>query len=221
MRLLLVDDEVELTTPLQRLLIGQGYEVDIALDGDRGWEYAIRGGYNLVILDWLMPKRSGLDICRDLRQQGDMTPVLFLTAKDTLDDRVSGLDGGADDYLVKPFELRELLARIRALLRRNPKAEVLLIYEHLSLDQNSRLLCCGSEKVTLSEQEARLLAYMIRRAGQLLTHDQLEMYLWQVKPPSNALVAQIKLLRRKLDAVIQPGDRSLIRTVYGKGYQFG
>ncbi|MDX1978464.1 MAG: response regulator transcription factor [Pseudanabaenaceae cyanobacterium bins.68] len=220
MRLLLVDDELELTAPLQRLLTGQGYEVDIAMDGDRGWEYATQGGYNLVILDWMMPKRSGLDICRGLRQQGDLTPVLFLTAKDTLDDRVLGLDCGADDYLVKPFELRELLARIRALLRRNPGADSYLTYQNLSLDQDSRLLCCQDQKVLLSEQEAKLLAYMIRRPGQLLTHEQLEEHLWQTKPPSNALVAQIKLLRRKLEplAQLQPG---LITTVYGKGYRFG
>ena len=116
MRILLVDDEEELAEPLQRILTNQKYVVDVANSGDRGWELAQKGGYDLLILDWMMPEKSWVEICSQLRQRGDSTPVLILTAKDTLDDRVAGLDSGADDYLVKPFELRELLARVRALL---------------------------------------------------------------------------------------------------------
>ncbi len=222
MRLLLVDDEVELTTPLQRLLTVQGYSVDIAEDGDRGWEFAQQGGYDLLILDWMMPKRSGVEICRALRQKGDSTPVLFLTAKDTLDDRVTGLDGGADDYLVKPFELRELLARIRALLRRSPP-NTKLTYQNLEmvleLDCANQVAYCQGKSIPLSDKEAKLLAYLMRHPQQLLTHEQIQAYLWagEEVPPSNALVAQIRLLRRKID----PSDRSLIATVYGKGYRFG
>lgn len=118
LRILLVDDEAELTTPLSRVLQQEGYAVDLAQDGEQGLELARRSSYHLLILDWMMPKISGIELCQALRQQGDRTPVLFLTAKDTVDDRVEGLDAGADDYLVKPFELRELLARVRALLRR-------------------------------------------------------------------------------------------------------
>jgi len=222
MRLLLVDDEVELTTPLQRLLTVQGYSVDIAEDGDRGWEFAQQGGYDLLILDWMMPKRSGVEICRALRQKGDSTPVLFLTAKDTLDDRVTGLDSGADDYLVKPFELRELLARIRALLRRSPP-NTKLTYQNLEmvleLDCANQVAYCQERSIPLSDKEAKLLAYLMRHPQQLLTHEQIQAYLWagEEVPPSNALVAQIRLLRRKID----PSDRSLIATVYGKGYRFG
>jgi len=222
MRLLLVDDEVELTTPLQRLLTVQGYSVDIAEDGDRGWEFAQQGGYDLLILDWMMPKRSGVEICRALRQKGDSTPVLFLTAKDTLDDRVTGLDSGADDYLVKPFELRELLARIRALLRRSPP-NTKLTYQNLEmvleLDCANQVAYCQGKSIPLSDKEAKLLAYLMRHPQQLLTHEQIQAYLWagEEVPPSNALVAQIRLLRRKID----PSDRSLIATVYGKGYRFG
>ncbi|HYX16135.1 MAG TPA: response regulator transcription factor, partial [Nostoc sp.] len=119
MRILLVDDEVELTEPLSRLLTREGYIVDAAYDGTSGNEHAQTGSYDLLILDWMLPGKTGLEICQQLRCQGKTTPVLFLTAKDTLDDRVQGLDAGADDYLVKPFELRELLARVRALLRRS------------------------------------------------------------------------------------------------------
>ncbi|MEO1622773.1 MAG: response regulator transcription factor, partial [Cyanobacteria bacterium J06632_3] len=126
MRILLVDDEAELTTPLSRLLQRQGYSVDVASEGETGCQLALSGDYDLLILDWMLPGKSGLEICRAVRSQAQSqqtphlatTPVLFLTAKDTLDDRVDGLDAGADDYLIKPFELRELLARIRALLRR-------------------------------------------------------------------------------------------------------
>ena len=118
MTILLVDDEPALTQPLSRLLTREGYTVDVATDGRVGSELASQGNYNLLILDWMLPHLTGLQICQQLRDRGDLTPVLFLTAKDTLNDRVIGLDAGADDYLVKPFELRELLARVRALLRR-------------------------------------------------------------------------------------------------------
>ena len=119
MQILLVDDEVELTDPLSRVLTREGYGVDVAYDGTSGTQMALKGDYDLLILDWMLPKLSGLELCQQLRSQGRTTPVLFLTAKDTLNDRVEGLDAGADDYLVKPFELRELLARVRALLRRS------------------------------------------------------------------------------------------------------
>ncbi len=220
MHILLVDDEIELTDPLQRLLTGQGYAVDVANDGTQGMAKGTQGGYDLLILDWLMPGVTGIDICRTLRQRGDNTPVLFLTAKDTLDDRVEGLDSGADDYLVKPFELRELLARIRALLRRSPAVEThRLQYGDLDLDRDNQVVYVSGEAVPLSEKECQLLAYFMQHPQQLLGHERLCQHLWptEAAPSSNALAAQVRLLRRKLD-----GDRpSLIRSVYGKGYCFG
>ncbi|NEP43791.1 MAG: response regulator transcription factor, partial [Okeania sp. SIO2H7] len=131
MRILLVDDEIELTAPLSLALTREGYDVEVADDGVRGGEMAVGGGYDLLILDWMLPEKSGLEICRELRSLQDNTPVLFLTAKDTIDDRVLGLDSGADDYLVKPFELRELLARVRALLRRPPTLELGVVNNNL------------------------------------------------------------------------------------------
>jgi OmpR-family two-component system manganese-sensing response regulator len=231
MRLLLVDDEVELTQPLQRLLTNQGYTVDVANRGDTGLALALAGEYDLLILDWVMPGCSGVDICRQLRQKADSTPVLLLTARDTLDDRVVGLDSGADDYLVKPFELRELLARVRALLRRSPSIGARAVaesesrrlrYADLELDLDNQITLRDGQTTPLSDKECQLLAYFMQHPNQLLTHEQIAQHLWPTEdiPASNALVAQIKLLRRKIDP--NSGDRkSLINSVYGKGYRFG
>lgn len=231
MRILLVDDEVELTEPLSRLLQKQGYAVEVASDGVEGCEMATDGTYDLLILDWMLPRKSGLDICREVRSRGQTTPVLFLTAKDTIDDRVDGLDAGADDYLVKPFELRELLARVRALLRRPPTLEpvesrrtlehsTILQFADLTLDLDNQLANRGNITIELSEKEAQLLAYLMRSPHQLLTHSQIYDAVWGkgAAPSSNALAAQMRLLRKKIE---QPSQPTLIHTVYSKGYRFG
>jgi two-component system, OmpR family, manganese sensing response regulator len=224
MKILLVDDEIEMAEPLSRLLTREGYEIDVAHDGDRGLQLASGSQYDLLILDWMLPGRSGLEICQSLRSRGDATPVLFLTAKDTIDDRVQGLDAGADDYIVKPFELRELLARVRALLRRpttiEPVAVARLRVDGLELDVQNQVAYRNGRAIELSEKESQLLAYLMRQPNQLLTHEQISQYLWSEseKPTSNALVAQIRLLRRKIEA---KGETPLITTVYGKGYRFG
>lgn len=224
MQILLVDDEPELTEPLTIALQREGHTVDLAHDGETGYRLATEQDYGLLILDWMLPGLSGLELCQRLRQGGDRTPVLFLTAKDTLDDRVLGLDAGADDYLVKPFELRELLARVRALLRRpptlEPPASPRLRVSDLELDVDNQLAYRGDRAIDLSEKETQLLAYLMRSPNQLLTHKQLSDYLWQSdeRPSSNALAAQIRLLRRKIEA---KGEPTLIHTVYGKGYRFG
>ena len=239
MRILLVDDEVELTDPLSRLLQRQNYTVDVASDGTTGCDMATSGNYDLLILDWMLPGKTGLDICREVRAQSQTTPVLFLTAKDTLDDRVDGLDAGADDYLVKPFELRELLARVRALLRRPPTLETplartnntisnttnyttgtVLQFADLSLNIENQLASRGDRTLELSEKEVQLLAYLMRSPHQLLTHSQIYDAVWGKgsAPSSNALAAQMRLLRKKIE---HPGQPTLIHTVYGKGYRFG
>jgi len=231
MRILLVDDEVELTDPLSRLLTREGYRVDIAHNGTDGKDLALQGGYSLLILDWMLPQQSGLEICQQLRSRGDTTPVLFLTAKDTLDDRVQGLDAGADDYLVKPFELRELLARVRALLRRLTLASVeadpatgssaeRLRVGDLELDGENQLAYRHGRAIELSEKESQLLAYFMRHPNQLLTHEQIYNHLWHEgsKPSSNVLAAQVRLLRRKIEV---GAELPLIHTIYGKGYRFG
>ena len=235
MDILLVDDEAELTNALQAMLQREGYHVTVAYDGDRGRSLSQQEVYDLLILDWMLPHISGLKICQEMRSQGNYTPVLFLTAKDTLDDRVVGLDAGADDYLVKPFELRELLARVRALLRRAKaiKATQEQSYdqngqplrdtmqgEDLTLDCTNQLAYRQSRLIELSEKETQLLEYLMRHPGQLLTHEQIYQYLWSdtQKPSSNVLAALVRLLRRKVEAI---GEAPLIHTVYGKGYRFG
>lgn len=223
MHILLVDDERELTTPLSRVLTQEGYQVDVANNGVMGEELAQNNDYHLLILDWLMPEKSGLELCRNLRSRGNQTPVLFLTAKDTVDDRVSGLDVGADDYIVKPFELREFLARVRALIRRSSQETAVssrLKVADLEFDPDNQLAYRSGRTIELSEKEARLLSYFMKFPQQVLTHQQIYQYLWgeDSTPSSNVLAALVRLLRRKIEA---PGETTLIHTVYGKGYRFG
>ncbi|MEB3182733.1 MAG: two-component system response regulator RppA [Nostocaceae cyanobacterium] len=225
MRILLVDDERELTDPLSRVLTREGYTVDVAYDGIAGSQLAAKSEYNLLILDWMLPNKTGLEICQQLRRQGKTTPVLFLTAKDTLDDRVEGLDAGADDYLVKPFELRELLARVRALLRRSGVETHITTTQRLSvadieLDWENQIAYRQGRIIELSEKESQLLKYFMEHTGQLLSHAQIMQYLWteDEQPSSNVIAALVRLLRRKIEVA---GETQLIHSVYAKGYRFG
>lgn len=224
MKILLVDDETELADPLKAVLTRDGYSVDVAYDGSSGNQLALQENYDLLILDWMLPQISGLEICQELRRQGKTTPVLFLTAKDTLDDRVQGLDAGADDYLVKPFELRELLARVRALLRRSTVLESAITQQKLrvgdlELDLENQVAYRQGRMIELSEKESQLLEYFMRHPGQLLTHTEIYEHLWgnDEQPSSNVLAALIRLLRRKIEA---NHESQLVHTVYGKGYRF-
>ena len=236
-KILLVDDEIDLTEPLARALKREDYDVDVAMDGESALEILIRAKveqnpYHLVILDWMLPHCSGIEVCHQIRQQSDLTPVLFLTAKDTLDDRVQGLDVGADDYLVKPFELRELLARVRALLRRQEQqvtqhqpqeaesSAKRLTSEGLELDLDNQIAYRAGRAIALSDKECRLLGYLMQHPQSILTHEQIYDHLWPQgdKPGSNVLAAQMRLLRRKIETAQEP---SLIHTIYGKGYRFG
>ena len=225
MRILVVDDEIELTDPLGRVLTREGYNVDTAYDGIDGNQMVQTGSYDLLILDWMLPGKTGLEICKELRKTDQNTPVLFLTAKDTLDDRVEGLDAGADDYLVKPFELRELLARVRALLRRHVLEEYTatvhkLTVADLELDAENQVAYRQGRVIELSVKESQLLKYFMENPRQLLTHAQIVEHLWKAgdKPNSNVIAALVRLLRRKIEF---KGETQLIHSVYGKGYRFG
>ena len=222
MKILLVDDETELSDPLSRILLQEGYQVDVADNGAAGMELALHDRYDLLILDWMLPHKSGLEICREVRSHSLTTPVLFLTAKDTIDDRVDGLDAGADDYLVKPFELRELLARVRALLRRSTidtESDRLQVAD-LELDVENQVAYRSGKAIDLSEKEIKLLTYFMQHPDRLLTHEEIYSYLWKTEeqPSSNVLAALVRLLRRKIEI---KGEAQLIHTVYGKGYRFG
>lgn len=221
MKILLVDDETELTDPLRKILAHEGYQVDVADNGCNGSELAQKNNYDLLILDWMLPEKSGLEICQEVRSRSLTTPVLFLTAKDTIDDRVLGLDAGADDYIIKPFELRELLARVRALLRRvTPPAQNKLKIADLELDLENQAAYRSGKIINLSEKELELLTFLMQNPDRLLTHEAIYNHLWQNqdKPSSNVLAALMRLLRRKIEIAHQP---TLIHNVYGKGYRFG
>ena len=244
-RILLVEDEVDLAHSLRRALQQEGYEVTLAGDGLAAAEllglsmqardpvsspaptHQPSGEpsgqhFDLLILDWMLPHYTGLQLCHRLHQDKDPRPVLFLTAKDTLDDRVNGLDAGADDYLVKPFELRELLARVRALLRRqiaSPEDPERIQVGDLVLEVGSQVVYCQGRAIQLSDKETQLLALLMEHPGQLLTHQQIYDTLWpqEDRPSSNVLAAQIRLLRRKIEG--SPDQPPLIQTVYRKGYR--
>jgi len=226
LQILFAEDEIELAKPLGFVLQQQGYSVQLVHDGAaalQALQVASQAGFDLVILDWMLPQLSGLEVCQQLRAMGNNTPVLFLTARDTLDDRVQGLDAGADDYLIKPFELRELLARVRALLRRKSSGTVAHLAKSiggLELDSENRLAYRQGRVITLGEKETQLLAFFLAHPQQILSHDQIRTYLWpgDNPPSSNVLAAQIRLLRRKIEG---PGESTLIHSVYGKGYRFG
>lgn len=223
-KILLVEDEKELALSLARILTQEGYDSIVAHDGAEGLELALTSVYHLFILDWMLPHNTGLEICQCLREKKITTPVLFLTAKDTLDDRVMGLDVGADDYLVKPFELRELLARVRALLRRSNTIEIQpqdrIKVADLEIEISNQLAYRHGRMIKLSEKEVKLLEFFSLHSNQLVTQEQIFDYLWREEeaPSSNVVAAIVRLLRRKIETENQP---ILIHTIYGKGYWFG
>lgn len=226
MRILLVEDEPDLGAAIQRVLKREQYLVDWVQDGSEAWDYLDQQWvhYSLVIFDWMLPGLSGIELCQRLRSRNAALPILILTAKDRIEDRVIGLDAGADDYLVKPFGMAELLARIRALHRRSPQIQPQqLQVGNLTLDYGKHTVFChqGSrqQSISLTAKEFQVLAYFMQRPGQVLTSEQLVNQLWEVgtEPTSNAVAAQIRLLRRKLAEV---GYNTLIETVHGMGYRF-
>jgi two-component system response regulator MprA len=218
-RVLVVDDEPQLRRALERALKLEGYEVALAADGDEGLAAMSSAPCDAVVLDVLMPNRDGLSVCRELRDRGDRTPVLMLTARDAVQDRVDGLDAGADDYVVKPFALDELLARLRALLRRSngAGADGRLSYADLTLDPATREVRRGDRPVDLTKTEFALLEHLLRHPRLVLTRSQLFEAVWgyDFGPRSNSLEVYIGYLRRKTE---EGGEPRLIQTVRGVGY---
>jgi DNA-binding response OmpR family regulator len=219
MRILLVEDNRRLSSSLKMSLADDGYAVDAAYDGVEGQELAEMTPYDLIILDIMLPLRDGLEVCRELRQQKVNVPILMLTARDAVEDRVKGLDSGADDYLVKPFAIDELHARLRALLRREStdKSGVLKIAD-LSLDPAvHQVVRCG-EILDLTAKEFALLEYLMRNPNRLITREMAEDHVWSYDydGASNVVDVYIRRLRRKID---EPYELKLIETVRGVGYR--
>jgi DNA-binding response OmpR family regulator len=226
MRVLLVEDEPDLGKAIERTLKQEKYIVDWALDGSEAWEYLDSQWtqYNLAIFDWLLPGLSGLELLRRLRAKPNALPVLMLTAKDRMEDKVAGLDAGADDYLVKPFGMAELLARLRALQRRSPQIQPQqLQVGNLLLDCGNRTACHlerngKNQIISLTNKEFHLLEYFMKHPNQIVTTDQIRNQIWEASADtfSNVVAAQVRLLRRKLESV---GCANLIETVHGVGYR--
>jgi len=221
MRILVVEDEPGIAHFVRQGLTESGYAVDVADDGEDGLAYAQSVSYDAIILDIQLPKMDGLHLLRVLREQSSPTPVLLLTARDTIEDRVAGLDSGADDYLVKPFAFPELLARLRALLRRPPiQHETVLQVGDLVFDTARREARRAGRRLELSARELTLLDYLMRNPEHVLTRTQIAERVWNLDfyAESNVVDVYIGYLRRKVD---DPFDAKLIHTVRGVGYRIG
>jgi DNA-binding response OmpR family regulator len=217
-RILLVEDEVKLARFIELELSSEGYEISVAHDGMSGLALARSSPPDLAILDWMLPGLSGLEICRRLRATGSAIPVIFVTAKDEIGDRVAGLDAGADDYVVKPFSIEELLARIRAHLRRTQeKEEDVLQFEDLSLNRRTREVYRAKRAIDLTAKEFDLLEYLLSHPRQVLTKDMILERVWgyDFMGDSNIIEVYIRYLRLKLE---ENSEKRLIHTVRGVGY---
>lgn len=219
MRVLVADDDVRLAAVVSRGLTEEGYAVDVAHDGEEAQYFAEINDYDLIVLDIMMPVQDGLSVCRSLRDGGDMTPILMLTARDAVADRVVGLDTGADDYLVKPFAFDELVARVRALTRReSPSRGTELVAGDLSLDTVTSRLTRGGKEIALTAKEYAILEYMMRNPDVVVSRGMIEEHAWNndFDSVSNLVDVYVRRLRSKID----PGEGpSLIETVRGAGYR--
>jgi DNA-binding response OmpR family regulator len=219
MRILVVEDEGRVAAFIEQGLEEERYAVDVAYDGEEALDWAAMVAYDVIVLDVLLPKKDGFEVCRQLRAQGNKVPILMLTARDAIEDRVRGLDSGADDYLVKPFAFQELLARIRALLRRRGETKTTrLQVGDLVLDTVTHEASRAGETIELTAREYALLEFLMRHPGQVLSRTQILDHVWDYDSftTSNVVAVYISYLRRKIDEGFK---HNLIHTVRGAGYK--
>jgi DNA-binding response OmpR family regulator len=218
MRILIVEDDRKVGAFLQKGLKEEQYAVDVCRDGEEAVDWASINSYDVIVLDIMLPKKDGFAVCRELRQKGMLTPILMLTAKDSVEDKVSGLTEGADDYLTKPFSFEELLARIRALLRRTQdyKTKELRVGD-LELDPIKRLATRAGKQIPLSGKEYALLEYLMRNKGRVVTESMIVEHVWDMnyEGTSNIVNVYINYLRKKIDSEFEV---KLVRTIRGHGY---
>ncbi len=218
MKLLVVEDEPKLNRAIVQGLVQRGYAVDSALDGEEGERLARLNGYDLIVLDIMLPKQNGLVTCQNLRTHGVKTPIIFLTARDQTEEKVEGLDSGADDYLVKPFSFDELHARIRSLLRRPPLTQHdILTLDDLELDTQAQKLTVHEKEIELTLREYALLEYLLRNRGKVITRQDILDHVWDqfFDSFSNVVDVHLKNLRKKLPSFYA----ARIKTIWGKGYR--
>lgn len=218
MRILVVEDDADLADILRRALTEQLYHVDLAHDGESAQHLAQSEDFDLVVLDLMLPKLDGITVCRNLRQAGKTTPVIMLTARDKTDDRILGLDAGADDYLVKPFSMGELFARIRAVIRRvEQQTEDILHVGSLRLDPHSSFVHRGQREILLTAKEFALMLYFMQRPGRVLTRTEILEHVWDSDYYGfgNVVDVYVNYLRNKLE---EGGEPRVIETVRGRGY---
>ncbi len=218
MRVLVVEDEKDLNRVITRKLKAEGYSVDSCFDGAEALDYMEMTPYDVIVMDIMMPEKNGYQVLKEMREKGNRSPVLFLTARDALEDRVKGLDLGADDYLVKPFHFEELMARIRVMLRRNHgSVSNRLALADLTLDCDTHEVRRGEKRIELSAKEFSILEYMLCNKGIVLSREKLETHIWnyEYQGASNMIDVYIRYLRLKIDKEFEP---KLIHTVRGVGY---
>lgn len=221
MRILVVEDNPKMAEAIRKGLAQQNHAVDVCTAGFEGEEAAARNAYDAIVLDLMLPDRDGLDVCRNLRRRGITTPILMLTALSDTESKITGLDAGADDYLTKPFEFEELVARVRSLLRRGQATEaVVLKYEDLEFDLTKRRITRAGKAIRLSGKETALLEYLMRNPDRVVARQTLVEKIWDMsyQPASNAIDVHISSLRKKID---RDFDQAFIHTVVGAGYRFG
>ena len=220
MRLLVVEDEIHLLNIIKKRLVKEHYSVDACSDGEEAMEYIRMAPYDGIVLDIMLSGKDGISILKEMRKEGNYTPVLLLTARDSIEDRVTGLDTGADDYLVKPFAFEELLARIRVMLRKHaeirPQEETFTVAD-LTVNCKNHEVKRSDQTIDLSSKEFALLEYLIRNKGKVLSRDQIEQHIWDYDymGSSNMIDVYIRYLRKKVD---EPFGKKLIQTVRGAGY---
>jgi heavy metal response regulator len=217
MRILVIEDERKIASFIKRGLREEGYTVDTAFDGEEGYRLTAENDYALIILDIMLPKKDGITLCRQLRNDGIQSPVLILTAKDSVQDKVKGLDSGADDYLTKPFAFEELLARIRALLRKGVQRSARLQVGDLVLDTAAHKATRSGREIVLTMKEYALLAYLMRNAATVVTRTMIAENIWEIDfdTGTNIIDVYINYLRNKIDSGY---EKKLIQTVRGRGY---
>lgn len=218
MRILVIEDEKKITDFIKRGLREEGYAADVAYDGEQGFFLAKTNTYDLILLDLMLPKMDGLSVCKKLRAEGVSTPIIMVTAKDTVKDKVVGLDSGADDYLTKPFAFEELLARMRAVLRKKDTKSVnKLQVDDLVLDLLTHKVTRAGKEITLTSKEYSLLEYLMRNAGSVVTRTMISEHVWDIDFDTftNVIDVYIKYLRDKIDS---DSKKKLIQTIRGRGY---